>query len=65
MEDDIFGDTSFLDEEADLVEDWPKELQNLVDMGIVSVVYDKDNKPHFSLTELGRSVRKEIDLNLN
>ena len=52
----------FLDYEAHIVEDWPDGIQELVDKGLVRVTYDEDNKPYFSLTELGMSVRREIDL---
>jgi hypothetical protein len=54
-----------LDYEASIVQDWPKDLQDLVDKKIIKVEYDKNENPIFSLTELGRSVLREIDLKFN
>jgi hypothetical protein len=63
---DIFDeDMSFLHEEAKRVRDWPEGMQDLFDKGLIEVWYDKNDNPHFSLTELGRSVCNEIDLGLN
>lgn len=64
-------DTSFMTDdelfeyEASIVEDWPPEIQSLKDKGIIHVTYDDDYKPIFSLTELGKSVLRNIDPNLN
>lgn len=58
-------DWSFLDYEASIVEDWPEELQSLVDKGIVKVEYDDEDKAHFSLTELGNKVYREVGLEFN
>ena len=55
----------FLNYEAYIVEDWPDGIQDLVDKGLVKVAYDEDDKPNFSLTELGMSVRREIDYKLH
>jgi len=54
-----------LEYEASIVKDWPIELQNLIDKGLVKVSYDMNDNPIFSLTALGYSIRNEIDLNLN
>lgn len=56
---------NFLDYEASIVEDWPDGLQDLIDKGLVKVEYDREDKAHFSLTELGHSVSREIDFELN
>ena len=55
----------FLNYEADIVEDWPKELQSLVDKRLVKVEYDENNKGKFSLTKLGYSIYKEIGIEFN
>jgi len=55
----------FLHYEAEIVQDWPDEMQGFVDKGIVEVIYDSQNNPHFRLTELGLSVMLRIDLGLN
>ena len=54
----------FLHHEADIVQpNWPEEIQWLYDNGLIKVEYDKDNLPHFSLTEMGTELAYEIDLN--
>jgi hypothetical protein len=64
---DIFDgdDMSLLYREAEVVEDWPDKLQSLLDKGLIKVEYDANDKPTFSLTELGQRVCNEIDPRLN
>lgn len=54
-----------LHKEAERTMDWPEGMQGLFDKGIVSVKYDEDYIPHFSLTKLGCSIFNEIDVGLN
>ena len=55
----------FLDYEINIIEDWSRELQSLVDKGIVEVKYDENDKALFSLTELGCSIYREINFEFN
>lgn len=55
----------FLEYEASIVEEWSPEFQSLIDKGLVKVIYDGADKAHFYLTDLGESVVREINVNIN
>ena len=58
-------DFSWLEREAAIASAWPEGLQELVDMGLVRVTYDENDKAVFSLTESGRQAALSTDPNLN
>lgn len=45
--------------------EWPRELQQLVDMGLVNVKYDEEDVARFSLSDEGKALYQETDPELN